>query len=146
MAPDGQGLPAGCGTAAAGAEVYASECAACHGENSRASRTTAAPGRRRPLVGGRGTLTTDKPLMTVGSYWQYATTLWSYIAPGACRYDDAGSPHGRPGICGDRLPPLTSNGIIGERGRMDATTLPTGQDAEPRRLRPRPRPEPVDYD
>lgn len=30
--PDGRGLPAGSGTATKGAEIYASRCAACHGE------------------------------------------------------------------------------------------------------------------
>ena len=29
------------------------------------------------LVGGRGTLNTDKPVKTVGSYRPFATTLWS---------------------------------------------------------------------
>ena len=31
------------------------------------------------LVGGKGTLDTKKPIMTVGSYWPYATTLYDYI-------------------------------------------------------------------
>jgi hypothetical protein len=30
------------------------------------------------LVGGRGTLTSQKPIVTVESYWPYATTLFDY--------------------------------------------------------------------
>lgn len=31
------------------------------------------------LVGGQGTLATDNPVKTVGSFWPYATTLFDYI-------------------------------------------------------------------
>lgn len=31
------------------------------------------------LVGGRGTLTSQKPIVTVESYWPFATTLFDYI-------------------------------------------------------------------
>lgn len=31
------------------------------------------------LVGGRGTLATAKPVMTVGSYWPHATTLFDFV-------------------------------------------------------------------
>lgn len=31
------------------------------------------------MVGGRGTLSTDQPLLTVGSYWPTATTVFDYI-------------------------------------------------------------------
>ena len=31
------------------------------------------------LIGGRGTLTTRNPVMTVESYWPYATTLFDYV-------------------------------------------------------------------
>ncbi len=31
------------------------------------------------LVGGQGTLTSAKPIKTVGSYWPYAPTLFDYI-------------------------------------------------------------------
>src|SRR5437016_11066067 len=62
IAPDGSGLPEGSGTAAAGRKLYASMCANCHGE-------TGSGGIGPPLVGGKGTLATAKPLKTVGSYW-----------------------------------------------------------------------------
>jgi S-disulfanyl-L-cysteine oxidoreductase SoxD len=71
--PDGTGLPPGKGSAKEGAALYASQCAACHGERGEGRGDFAA------LVGGRGSLAGDKPILTVGSYWPYATTLFDYI-------------------------------------------------------------------
>ena len=34
---------------------------------------------RDRLVGGQGTLASDMPIKTVGSFWPYATTLFDYI-------------------------------------------------------------------
>ena len=68
----GAGLPPGKGTVKQGAQVYAGKCAACHGP-------TGVEGPKDKLVGGRQTLTTSKPIRTVGSYWPYATTLYDYI-------------------------------------------------------------------
>ena len=68
---DGQNLPEGSGTAAQGKPLYDAHCASCHGvdgEGALADR----------LVGGQGTLGSDKPVKTVGSYWPYATTLFDY--------------------------------------------------------------------
>ena len=31
------------------------------------------------MAGGVGSLTSDKPLKTIGSYWPYSTTLFDYI-------------------------------------------------------------------
>jgi mono/diheme cytochrome c family protein len=70
---DGAGLPAGSGTVHRGAEVYAEQCAACHGTFGEGE------GRFPKLVGGAGTLRHDRPELTVGSYWPFATTLWDYI-------------------------------------------------------------------
>jgi len=69
---DGRSLPAGSGTVSHGREVYAQQCASCHGANGEG-----AVGDR--LVGGQGTLATAKPVRTVGSYWPYAPTLFDYI-------------------------------------------------------------------
>src|SRR6188474_2382491 len=82
IAPDGTGLPAGSGTVAAGRELFAAQCARCHGPNGEGD-----VGAR--LVGGQGTLATLRPLKTVGSYWPYATTLWDYINR-AMPFDKAG--------------------------------------------------------
>ena len=70
--PDGKGLPDGSGTVAHGKEVFAENCAACHGDNGQG-------GIKDRLVGGQGTLATSKPVRTVGSYWPYAPTLFDYI-------------------------------------------------------------------
>ena len=72
VGPDGEGLPAGRGTVAEGARVYAEHCAGCHG-------ATGVEGPNPKLVGGQGTLASKRPLKTVGSYWPYATTLFDYI-------------------------------------------------------------------
>ena len=69
--PDRHGLPAGKGSVSQGAEVYADQCAACHGTFGEGE------GRYPKLAGGD--LTGDRPEPTVGSYWPYATTLWDYI-------------------------------------------------------------------
>lgn len=70
---DGEGLPAGKGNVARGTEVFAEQCAACHGTFGEGE------GRYPKLVGGNGTLTADRPEPTVGSYWPFAVTLWDYI-------------------------------------------------------------------
>jgi S-disulfanyl-L-cysteine oxidoreductase SoxD len=72
IAPDGTNLPNGAGSVAQGQKIFADTCAACHGEHG-----TEGPMDR--LVGGRGTLDTKKAIMTVGSYWPYATTLYDYV-------------------------------------------------------------------
>jgi S-disulfanyl-L-cysteine oxidoreductase SoxD len=71
--PDGTGLPPGKGSAHDGAGLYAAQCAACHGDRGEGR------GDFPALVGGRGSLAGDKPILTVGSYWPYATTLFDYI-------------------------------------------------------------------
>jgi mono/diheme cytochrome c family protein len=115
IAPDGGGLPEGSGTVAAGRDVFAAQCARCHGPK--------AQGDVGPvLVGGQGSLATARPLKTVGSFWPYATTLWDYI--------NRAMPFDKPGL----LKPsevyavaayiLNLNGIIGENDVMDARSLP----------------------
>jgi S-disulfanyl-L-cysteine oxidoreductase SoxD len=113
--PDGSGLPAGSGTAGAGEKLYATQCAACHG-------STGVEGPRDRLVGGRGSLATAQPLKTVGSYWQYAPTLYDYInrampftAPGTLKPDEVYSLVAFL---------LNRNGVIGDGEVIDQTSLP----------------------
>ena len=76
----GTGLPAGSGTYDKGKELFASNCAACHGDNLKGVNDKNLPQGGGPaLIGGRGTLNTTKPVMTVESYWPYSTTLYDYI-------------------------------------------------------------------
>jgi S-disulfanyl-L-cysteine oxidoreductase SoxD len=86
--PDGTGLPDGGGTVARGKQVYQDNCEGCHGPNG-------VGGIKDRLAGGQGTLATDRPIKTVGSYWPYATTLFDYIrrampypSPGSLSADD----------------------------------------------------------
>ena len=69
--PSGEGLPAGSGTATEGEAVYKAQCESCHGAKGEGKPAD-------PLVGGTGSLGTDKTMKTVGSYWPYATTLFDY--------------------------------------------------------------------
>src|ERR1700680_850861 len=87
--PSGAGLPDGKGTPAQGEAVYRDKCAACHGPNGEGSS------QGTQLVGGVGTLASDNPVKTVGSYWPYATSVWDYIhramplnQPGSLSADD----------------------------------------------------------
>lgn len=70
---DGLGLPPGKGTVAHGADVFADQCAACHGTFGEGE------GRYPKLGGGAGSLKDDRPEPTVGSYWPFAPTLFDYI-------------------------------------------------------------------
>lgn len=113
--PDGAGLPPGSGTAVAGEPIYAAKCQACHG----------ADGEKGPndrLVGGKGTLSSEQPVKTVGSYWPYATTLFDYIR----RAMPFPQPHS---LSDDEAYALTAyvlylNGIVEREATMDAKTLP----------------------
>src|SRR6202795_3217036 len=69
---DGHNLPPGSGSVSRGSEIFAQQCAACHGARGEG-------GLGDQLVGGQGTLATSKPVRTVGSYWPYAPTLFDYI-------------------------------------------------------------------
>lgn len=72
VAPDGKNLPSGQGTVIEGEKIYQTTCLACHGVNLEGGMGPA-------LMGGKGTLTSQKPMKTVGSYWPYATTLFDYV-------------------------------------------------------------------
>jgi cytochrome c len=113
--PDGQGLPSGRGTAALGQPIYAERCASCHGEKGEDPKYSR-------LVGGHGSLVTAEPIRTIGSFWQYATTLWSYIRR-AQPFDEPGS------LTSGQVYAVTAyllylNGIVGENDILDARSLP----------------------
>jgi cytochrome c len=116
--PDGKGLPDGSGTVAHGLEVYNDNCAPCHGTNG-------VGGIKDRLAGGQGSLATDKPIKTVGSYWPYATTLFDYIhrampypAPGSLSVDDTYAVAAYI---------LSLNGIVPADGKLDKDSLPKVQ-------------------
>ncbi len=113
--PDGQCLPPGQGTVAQGKQVFADNCAVCHGEN-------AVGGIKDRLAGGQGTLASNAPVKTVGSFWPYATTLFDYIhrampyqAPGSLSNDDTYAVAAYI---------LSLNGILPADGNLDRDSLP----------------------
>lgn len=113
--PDGTGLPAGGGDAREGEVLYAQHCIACHGEGGE-------NGINDRLAGGHGSITTERPVRTVGSYWPYATTVFDYIRR-AMPYQDPGS------LNEDEIYSLTAyllyvNDIVDADERMDAESLP----------------------
>lgn len=71
--PDGTGLPKGSGTPEEGEAVYVEKCATCHGDFAEGA------GRYPALMGGEGTLDTEEPIKTIGSYWPFASTVWDYV-------------------------------------------------------------------
>ena len=71
--PDGAGLPEGRGDVFTGEELFAEQCAACHGDFGEGVD------RWPVLAGGEGTLASDDPVKTVGSYWPYLSTVWDYV-------------------------------------------------------------------
>jgi len=115
--PDGRGLPAGSGTAAKGKDIFKEKCAVCHNDQGQGRE-----GQYPALVGGAGTLSTQKPVKTVGSYWPYATTVFDYVRR-AMPYDQPGT------LKPDEIYSavafiLNANGIIGDNDEMNAMTLP----------------------
>ena len=113
--PDGKGLPAGSGTVEHGKQVFAENCAACHGDNG-------VGGIKDRLAGGLGTLASNAPVKTVGSFWPYATTLFDYIhrampyqAPGSLSNDDTYAVAAYI---------LSLNGILPADGKLDRDSLP----------------------
>ncbi|MEM1346145.1 MAG: cytochrome c [Pseudomonadota bacterium] len=71
--PDGAGLPAGAGDVLTGEEIFAEQCAYCHGDFGEGVD------RWPVLAGGHETLADDRPVKTIGSYWPYLSTVYDYI-------------------------------------------------------------------
>ncbi len=71
--PDGEGLPVGHGTAREGEALFQERCAACHGEFGEGA------GRWPVLAGGQGSLRSERPEKTIGSFWPNVSTVFDYI-------------------------------------------------------------------
>lgn len=112
--PDGVGLPPGQGSVSEGRDVYNIHCVACHGP-------TGTEGPNDRLVDSEQW--DDVPTTrTVGNYWPYATTLYSYIRKAM--------PQLTPGILTeDQVYAVIAyilymNEIVPEDAVMNAETLP----------------------
>jgi mono/diheme cytochrome c family protein len=122
VGPDGKGLPDGHGTAKEGATIFAAKCALCHGPNAEG-------GKIGPRMAGTKadteSLTTLRPVRTVGGYWPFATTVWDYI--------NRAMPRNQGGtLSANEAYSLTAfilskSGIIQEGDVMDQKTLPKVQ-------------------
>src|SRR4051794_4041288 len=141
IAPDGKGLPAGKGDYATGKRVYETTCSACHGASLQgvAGLPNMPAGAALRLIGGRGTLTTKNPVMTVESYWPYATTLFDYVrrampfqAPGSLTADE---------IYAVSAYILAEGSVIDKAVVLDAATLVRVQMPNRDGFIPDPRPE-----
>ena len=71
--PDGTGLPAGSGTAAQGAPIFAAKCAMCHGEGAKGTPIATA------LVGGAPLTSGIETAKTIANFWGYSTTAFDFI-------------------------------------------------------------------
>src|SRR5947209_10027553 len=71
--PDGRGLPTGKGSVKDGESVYMTKCAACHGEFGETA------GRWPQVAGGAGSLASDNPTKTLGSYFAHLSTVIDYV-------------------------------------------------------------------
>ena len=118
--PDGAGLPPGKGTHDQGKQIFADNCAICHGEKLEGILAPEYKGDK--LIGGRGTLNSPLPIKTVESYWPYATTVFDYVkrampltAPGALSNDE---------VYAVVAYILGEANIIGKTDILDAKTLP----------------------
>jgi cytochrome c len=137
----GGGLPPGKGDYAAGKRVYETACAACHGTDLKgvAGLPDMPSGAALRLIGGRGTFTSRNPVVTVESYWPYATTLFDYIrrsmpfsAPGSLSNDE---------VYAVTAYILAEGNIIDKTTVIEAETLPKVQMPNRDGFIPDPRPE-----
>ena len=120
VTPDGQGLPAGSGTAEQGRELYVEKCEICHGQGGEGGPFDRLVGRepREGFPFG------NEPSLvrTIGNYWPFATTLYDYTFR-AMPFDDPGT------LEPNEVYSLTAyllylNDTIAEDAVMNADTLP----------------------
>jgi cytochrome c len=115
VVPSGAGLPPGQGSVAQGRRIYAEQCAACHGAQGEG-------GPMDRLVGGQGSLASERPVKTIGSFWPYASTLFDYVR--------RAMPFNAPQtLANSEVYAVTAfllylNGIVASDAVMDARTLP----------------------
>lgn len=116
---DGMGLPPGKGSVAEGKKIYAAKCVACHGEEAKGGSQYGS------MVGGIGSFTTDKRVVTPGSMYPYAPILFDYMR--------RAMPMDKPqSLTNDEVYALSAyllnlNGLVPDNAVMDAKSLPKVQ-------------------
>jgi S-disulfanyl-L-cysteine oxidoreductase SoxD len=116
--PDGTNLPAGSGTPAQGAKIFAEKCSACHGDAAKGGVAPYYPA----LVGGQPLTSGIDTVKTIANYYAYATTIFDYTR--------RAMPYNMPrSLTDDEVYALTAyilaqNKLIGDNDVMDAKTLP----------------------
>jgi S-disulfanyl-L-cysteine oxidoreductase SoxD len=120
VGPEGAGLPAGRGSSAEGAPIYAARCASCHGKTGKEGPNDVLVGR---LPGDTFPFAKDpRAPKTIGSYWPYATTVFDYIR--------RAMPPDKPGSLRDEEVYalvaflLAQNELIAPDAVIDAASLP----------------------
>ena len=80
VGPDGEGLPAGSGTAALGADIYQKKCSMCHGPKGLGMPPTfPLLISRDPKAEGFKFASDPKLPKSIGNYWPNATTVFDYV-------------------------------------------------------------------
>jgi mono/diheme cytochrome c family protein len=122
VGPDGAGLPAGKGSVADGAALYAAKCAQCHGPKGEGMPPAYPPIVGRDPAGESFEFAKDaKIAKTIGNYWSNATTLFDYIR--------RAMPHNAPGsLNNDEIYALTAhllnaNGLVPAGAVLDSASL-----------------------
>jgi cytochrome c len=122
VGPDGAGLPAGSGTAAEGAVLYAAQCANCHGDKGQGMAPAFPALVGRDPAGEQFEFANDPRIArTIGNYWQSATSLFDYTR--------RAMPHLTPGsLSNDQVYALVAyllaeNGIIPATASLDSAEL-----------------------
>jgi mono/diheme cytochrome c family protein len=117
-APTGANLPEGEGTVAMGREVYAAQCAHCHGDDPAEGGAMYGT-----MVGGIGSMTERPRVLTPGSMYPHAPILFDYVRR-AMPLDNPQS------MTADEVYAVSAylyqlNGLIDEDFVMNAETMPT---------------------
>lgn len=133
ISPTSVNLPEGNGTVEMGEKVYQAKCLSCHGtkgkaeileqeiESFRGNANSMKIIAFASLAGGLGSLNSEMPIRSVGSFWQHASTLFDYIRR-AMPYFEPQS------LTNDEAYAVTAyilyiNNIIGKNENINATNL-----------------------
>jgi mono/diheme cytochrome c family protein len=120
--PDGAGLPAGRGSVAEGAALYAAQCANCHGAKGEGMPPAYPALVGRDPAGESFEFAKDpKITKTIGNYWPNAVSLFDYLR--------RAMPHTAPGSLDNAqvyaltAHLLSANGILAPTATLDSASL-----------------------